>query len=678
MKRKARAQNGQILVLMAMLSTTLIIMFGMVVSVGHLVEAKMNLQNAVDLAAMSGASWQARFLNHIAMVNYRMRQNYKFVLYDLYVTESRFNEGFQQSVERSPISGPFDRIDNNRPVFGICQQARGYTPIPGVDDLTGRGSQAVGTTNLCQNVIGSGNVGRTIPPIIATPYPSVNPVLIAASIAILRLSQRLQEFCVQSGGQNGAYFKYMMKNLTQRQQFQVEKIIDILQEWDGAFSDGDEVLGSNRRADRTIAETFRRNLIGANSQAELEYLNPSKTRAFRFGGNQPSEIKSQILMAGVQGSFSDYFSRQFVGFKVRFVDFRNQGGGCATVVEEGTYPNRSSPSDPQGVLLGLSRTRMPNSGNPTNKDPVLIPFSVVLRAKVQPKLLFWPRGLTPTLVAVGAAKPFGSRIGPPVRLSNLETLGRDDFREVPDFGLANMSFYPGDYGDSNGITSTGKIPGVGHKTILKLLYESLPAPDYGANRYRPSAMDNVDCLNTNGGRLPFMCASLAPTLYEGLFWNAFAYPVQFAGNSLERQAAIPSEFMNILDPPADPRYNLPDRMSILTPDPNQLRRWHYTMLIGKDSKFRQNNKPVFFADAVSVSSSWTPDLKLQGNDIDLDPTAGSVTGAAIDSTSGKTRQGYQIKLVALPELCQEIRDGGKVDPGALTPYCEGGNMKVFY
>jgi hypothetical protein len=72
-------------VLIASLSLTFLLFFAFVVNVGVLVNAKINLQNAADLAAYAGASVQARQLTNISYLNYEMRRAYKKFLFRYYV-----------------------------------------------------------------------------------------------------------------------------------------------------------------------------------------------------------------------------------------------------------------------------------------------------------------------------------------------------------------------------------------------------------------------------------------------------------------------------------------------------------------------------------------------------------------------------------------------------------------
>ncbi len=78
-------QSGQVSLMMGMMMLTFIVFFAFVINVGMLVNAKINLQNAADMAAYSGAAVQARQLNHISLLNYEMRRQLKKYLFRYYV-----------------------------------------------------------------------------------------------------------------------------------------------------------------------------------------------------------------------------------------------------------------------------------------------------------------------------------------------------------------------------------------------------------------------------------------------------------------------------------------------------------------------------------------------------------------------------------------------------------------
>lgn len=638
-------REGQILILMALLSTTLIILFGMVVSIGHLVQAKINLQNAVDLAAMTGASWQARYLNHISLINYRMRQNYKFILYDLYVTQSRFNKGFRDTVINSYSPGmyPFDRVPSGRLVFGVCQQMEGYMPqAPGES-----GEGTAEGTDMCRNVDDTQNY---IPPITPSPIVSTNPILIAANEAIRALSRKAQGVCRNSASQNSAYFEYIMKHLDNRQSFQMDQLSKVLTAFSQGFGSDSGMLSPGKgEASDAIYRTFASNLLGANSNANLRYVNPERTRSinssFTAGFQQMFDSRSPP-----SSEFTDYFEVLESFFRIKVTNITVDGaGGCKFSIEENQYPKGAGGRI--GTFLGLGRSR---NAQDAFKRPK-IPFSVVLRAEVRPRLLFWPRGLTPTLVAVAAAKPFGDRVGPPKAQSDYEVSGGAGSRTTGGdniYPLANMSYFPGDVENND-----GTIPGVGHKKILGYLYSQLLNRTKGYNAYRPSIVmpANQDCM---GGEPSFLCLALSPTLYEGLFWSVFPYRPEYVSGAPGRSVLLsmfPNEVGNILTA-TDSNYLMQDRMSAPAGD-DANDRWHHTSdKLGDNPDFQWNGKPLFFADRNTTLSAWAPrPYEYEGKSYD-------------------GRLGYQIKLASIREICEDIEAGGTVPlADAMAGYCRGGS-----
>ena len=74
MKRAARweGQAGQVIFVLMALATTLFMTIPFVIAVGHTIHEKLTLQRAVDAAAVSAATWQARGLNVVADLNYAL------------------------------------------------------------------------------------------------------------------------------------------------------------------------------------------------------------------------------------------------------------------------------------------------------------------------------------------------------------------------------------------------------------------------------------------------------------------------------------------------------------------------------------------------------------------------------------------------------------------------------
>ncbi|RLA64112.1 MAG: hypothetical protein DRQ88_06405 [Epsilonproteobacteria bacterium] len=83
--KKGLKEKGQLSIFLGICLIIALTVLGFVINVGLFVKAKINLQNAVDAAAWSGASVQARQLTNIAYLNWEMRNTYKEWMFKYYV-----------------------------------------------------------------------------------------------------------------------------------------------------------------------------------------------------------------------------------------------------------------------------------------------------------------------------------------------------------------------------------------------------------------------------------------------------------------------------------------------------------------------------------------------------------------------------------------------------------------
>ena len=77
--------KGQVSVFLAVILLVIVALMAFIINIGIFVKAKINLQNAVDAAAYSGAAVQARQLSNIAYMNWEMRNIYKEWVFKYYV-----------------------------------------------------------------------------------------------------------------------------------------------------------------------------------------------------------------------------------------------------------------------------------------------------------------------------------------------------------------------------------------------------------------------------------------------------------------------------------------------------------------------------------------------------------------------------------------------------------------
>jgi len=105
-------KKGQLSIFMAISIVFFMTTVAFVINVGLFVKAKINLQNAVDAAAWSGAAVQSRQLTDIGYLNWEMRNNYKEWLFKYYVLGNLSVRGVSDPLSSSGQSNfrlqPFD------------------------------------------------------------------------------------------------------------------------------------------------------------------------------------------------------------------------------------------------------------------------------------------------------------------------------------------------------------------------------------------------------------------------------------------------------------------------------------------------------------------------------------------------------------------------------------------
>ena len=72
-----KSNRGQLSIFMGITLIIVMSMLAFIINVGLFVKAKINLQNAADAAAFSGAATQARQLTNIGYVNWELINTYK-------------------------------------------------------------------------------------------------------------------------------------------------------------------------------------------------------------------------------------------------------------------------------------------------------------------------------------------------------------------------------------------------------------------------------------------------------------------------------------------------------------------------------------------------------------------------------------------------------------------------
>jgi hypothetical protein len=107
---------------------TFLLFLAFVLNTGMLVNAKINLQNAADLAAYAGAAVQARQLNDIGYLNYEMRRAYKKFLYRYYVIGNATLPSFPRTGGSGPARFATNLATGGQINFGVPSTCVTFLP----------------------------------------------------------------------------------------------------------------------------------------------------------------------------------------------------------------------------------------------------------------------------------------------------------------------------------------------------------------------------------------------------------------------------------------------------------------------------------------------------------------------------------------------------------------------
>lgn len=393
-------KSGQISLFFAVLMVSFVMLFMFVVNIAMLVHAKINLQNAADLAAYSGAATQARQLNTISYLNYEMRRQYKRFLYRYFVLGTMGSDMFVDLQRGRIPSG--DRA----PFYPNSRQPDVAYGVPAVCIVLNS------RDNICRQ--------SSLPPL-----PSPDQITVGFGDAInAALIQNLQQLdrirqnnCVRSQFSNGLFLASWLFNASQDSSQVIAALraaratdsADVLQNF-GSLTSGIgliprlSILKSriqtlekyvNFPAQSNVVQeaVLADGALGTNdararertTNAMLTAFNTLGPSVFDAGSIQLTELlPAQILKL-------DFLKVNFSPFYVGYEIASGSSSSC------------------NGYLVGIPVTEVPVAA--VKSPNHLVYYAVELKARA--KLLFSPFGPI-ELKAYAAASPFGSRIGPKV------------------------------------------------------------------------------------------------------------------------------------------------------------------------------------------------------------------------------------------------------------------------
>ncbi len=426
-------QKGQISIFFSASLVVLITIIAFVINVGLFVKAKINLQNATDAAAFSGAAVQSRQLTTIAYLNWEMRNIYKEWMFKYYVAGNLNIE----SVE-NPSAIPGDavsyRLRQSEDVINGKTYADPYN-FPSVC-IHIAGSK----TNLCKRYSVPG-----LPEFGSSNLPGAEEASRAFMDALI--STKVLD-CVAQTKLN------MLVNLTWAYNvlsIDSETIVDqgpqILADKQGAWPKAVEVAmrirnlekAVNRPAETTGVCASKGNQtkiscgkdigeIGTQKLAGNERIMKAFYSGYRNIGNLiDNEMKDTFTLTEIPPKEADLGNQRsasyllvpeekIAAYKKQYLDLQLQMVNYATFYNA-FVPRSTSPPETRTAISGacdVTKVAMPVPGYPMGyyKNPDIVTYYAV-RGEAEFVGMFNPfADSTVKLTAYSAAKPFGGRIGP--------------------------------------------------------------------------------------------------------------------------------------------------------------------------------------------------------------------------------------------------------------------------
>lgn len=423
-------QQGQITIFFAVSIIVIVTLITFVVNVGLFVKAKINLQNATDAAAWSGAAVQARQLTDIAYMNWEMRNVYKEWMFKYYVLGNLSAKGVRNpgtQGNNNNVTGSSNVMDftigpaNSKDKFNfpsVCIHPRASLTgnssiqgdmcsiykIPGLprlsfgfssmdqttaaltDALAGEkakdcSSRSMANFNITRAwIYGTGANKFDAKILKEAPHVAINHT--GAWVKALELAHRIRnmEYIVNTPPQADLGLEEI--SILENQNFAGhERSIK-------AFISAYRNLGNDSRLGIELKDSFKLTEISPQSKVDSD----------------PTSLSNLFIP-----SSGTNFEKFYLDLKVMPINFVNFFTSLTPFEEEKADANDTARAAPCEV----SRIAFPVPGyilGFTKNPQVLTYYAVKGEAKFSG--LFNPIGRNITLTAYAAAKPFGGRIGP--------------------------------------------------------------------------------------------------------------------------------------------------------------------------------------------------------------------------------------------------------------------------
>ncbi|MCB0421418.1 MAG: Tad domain-containing protein, partial [Bdellovibrionales bacterium] len=652
-------------IFIALIFQVLFVLFAMSINLALVVHDKINLQNAVDLAAYYGAQRQAELLNVIAHQNYQIRQSWKLLAWRYQVISTL---GLDRPPDPHPARSGFNLTETP-----FAPGGNSYKPSVCVTFVNNWEIPNNANDNLCHSPI------VNIP---ALPQVPVIAGFIGINVALASLSQQLRaqynSNCDTHGARNWWWTMMIFNGFRQDQRNRKEVIFKLAEN----LSKHDFVDLNGSPVSAGVAKTLRKNLTWGNDN---DQDSPFQGLSW-FNSMEGVDRKSWLpeIQITPTGYYTDVAPGSGCNAAPKHVSqLPARGTAQALLNNDNTLPGATAliPYS-QGTPPAESLEHMSLG---VEKNPWFNVYFGV-KAQTKPRQLFFPFGEPMVFQARAFAKPFGGRIGPWHQISwnpnDSQSSGpKVDYNLPPRaagfldssldlFRLPNYGRFPGDVlglrsrqamaalDDPGNPLRTLKNIKMHHYEINHLINPMLEDPNLSNDPLSWNWMNN-----TAAGVRDYELAAISPDLFDATYYSIetnFSENYQGRLNNNKLALGIPANVPIRGDlgahPPVVPSFNVqlqmgPSYSSLKTPRGFYFIKDRFHLLTGwapQPGQVQYGFPNQFFGQCA------IPDDDLQ------EKMPGSCA-------SGGGRSGYSVKIISRDALYSDRYKigGGQTALGAL-------------
>ncbi len=388
--------------MIGMMLMTFMLFFVFVLNTGMLVNAKINLQNAADLAAYAGAATQARQLNQIGYLNYEMRRQYKKFLFRYYVMGGQAMDSHPQNP-------------------GAPDQPRRWQLLPGA--TAGPNNPDFRVPFVCIMFSGADNYCRqpVLNAVSGLKMPVATDAIMSALFEQLKtLEQVRKNNCASIADLNLKTLLLWLYNAEPELNSLVDPSKVRLQTEREAFE-------RMRGVALGVGLVPREILLLQRIKTLASYVNARSEQGLNLEGAGRLNAAQDVVKneRAIQAFFSAYYTlgnHTFSNGSLTLDELLPNEGDQARLInlEEiqtsfqayaSTYDGDQNNLNDTSCRLKLTPVFVDRIPIGVAKDPKILTYYAI-RLKARARVLFSPFGDV-ELKAYAAAQPFGSRVGPP-------------------------------------------------------------------------------------------------------------------------------------------------------------------------------------------------------------------------------------------------------------------------